>query len=298
MSTRFSPLGLSQCAPSMIDAVAYANAYVDGPIFETAVLETFKLWMAALSVGTPPSANRMTKLIDDARRLHNIQVRLADWDTSSIKYADSLPGTIWINPHLVAAAEEMKAPSVLTQLVRIKFLHEFWHQLTPLYVDLCKELALTGVNATPERVGSKKFNASKQPTMGDNGYAWEEFAMGGRLYTESPSTRWAHANTLALEIWMGDRLVRVVLDAQWTTEGKNTQVGGLFVPQNWRHAKTGQPAASKVGPQKRKPAYANGQEGSEPEEPLEESEEEAQYVYSYEAEEHPDSVSDVDGHKS
>lgn len=135
---RFVPHGLAVSSAVMQDAVAWGTCYIDNTsLMLHDVQQSFKLWKEALNIKVDPSLAQIQQIVSAAQAMQ-IEVRLAGWVGVDL-FANSAPDMIWINPILVAAAEELKSPE-LKDLIRVKFLHEFWHQLTPEFGRLCEAL--------------------------------------------------------------------------------------------------------------------------------------------------------------
>jgi hypothetical protein len=222
----FNALGLVRKSDTMTDAIKYATDYVDNTgTFTADLCKAFDLWRDAYKITQKPTEKQTTILCQKAQALV-IRVRFADWIGAN-KYGDALPGIIWINPVLVAAAEEtdfVVLMARLTDLIRVKLIHEFYHQLTPLFAQLCRDLGATGpslrsgAEKTPVQVGKKADQ------MGDNGYAFEESVLGGRLFVKSSNRSWTRDVPLVLETRVDrtDNFVRFDIDStKWTTEGKH-----------------------------------------------------------------------------
>lgn len=310
MANRFVAQGLCTIAPTIQDAILYANVYIQGLAFPDAVQQTFEVWRTTLGIRKPKPA-RIQQLVAECRALHSIDVHMAGWINDVVKYGDSSTSsaTIWINPMLVAAAEFLHS-NELRDVIRVKLLHEFWHHLTPLYVSLCQELG-SNVDATPTRVGTKRCDAAGNATLGDNGYAWEEYAIGGRLFLKNASTQWHVAGPLELEIFMGGVRGTVGVDNQWTTTGNNTQVGSLLIPLAYRiptivpHA-VAPPVATRQSPRKhttgvkQRDKKRKGAEADAGDEKVKEEIEERAPLLAVGARrpDHPDDAPDPIGHKS
>jgi len=257
----FQALGLVALSPIMMDALRWAKTYIENtPLFSFAVAQTFKMWEEALELKASPSAMDLATLVGKCQGL-TIQVRFADW-TGANKYGDSLIGTIWISPVLVAAAEETKSAK-LVDLIRSKMMHEYWHQLTPYFSELCALLDATkpSPTGTPLLVGMKAYN------LGDNGYAWEEAILGGRLFVKGSPGTWTTPAPLILHIRAGDtdQFTKHEVDSnRWTTTGGESGLPAALKIKTFVAAKRARaPSQPGVRQSSRQAASRKGADGTD-----------------------------------
>lgn len=221
MATRFVPLGLCTTANSLQDAFTFANNFIANKrAFSEALTKSFRLWMNELTLREPKKGEWNKFFNDCDAKIHGVFVRMADFGPAN-KYAitDETVNTIWMNPLVVTAQEEVKL-QVLTDLIRVKFLREIWHLLTPCFITFAMTLGYKkALNQTPRRVGLKAGG------VGDNGYAFEEVTLGGRLFLRQGTKLFTQANALDLEKWFDTTLVLTHVGPGWNTNNKD--IGNL-----------------------------------------------------------------------